>query len=105
MTLPVRACSDEELEGYAGVCPEAAVELARRIAAGESDRDAELDDLQAQLRAANESEAELESELNLLAERARDCSSDIRKLIDENVMPVGLTEKISKALEPMERLI
>jgi len=47
--VPVQACSDEELEGYASIHPEAAQELARRIVAGQHSRDAEVEELQSQL--------------------------------------------------------
>jgi regulator of protease activity HflC (stomatin/prohibitin superfamily) len=50
MPLPVRACSDEELEGYAPIEPAAAAELARRIAEGRAERDAALQEAQEEAR-------------------------------------------------------
>ncbi|WP_430293029.1 hypothetical protein [Pseudomonas sp. B1-22] len=99
MTLPVRACSDQELEGYAGVCPEAAAELARRIAAGQTDFDSEIEDLQGQLRQAESEVSDLEDErhatkrrVNQELARLRDLQAFINKRMDE------ITKVIEEAL-------
>jgi hypothetical protein len=43
--LPVKACSDDELQGHAAVYPEAAEELAQRIVTGHGARNVELEEV------------------------------------------------------------
>ncbi|MDF3932114.1 hypothetical protein [Pseudomonas citronellolis] len=102
MTLPVQACSDQELEGYAGVCPEAAVELARRIAAGETDHEAELEDLESQLRQA---ESELEGSQDERRALRRYVKMDLKKLrtlLGEHDMTDELRTAISSWAKHLE---
>ena len=105
MTLPVQACSDSELEGYAGVCPEAAVELARRIAAGQTDYEAELEDLQSQLRAA-ESELEgLQDERRTMKRCVNRELDQLRAILGDHDMSDELRAEISKWAKRLEERI
>lgn len=99
MSLPVQSCSDDELEGYASIHPEAAQELARRIAAGQTDRESELEDLQSQLRQAEEEVSDLHDErsaarrsVNQQLAKLRDLQAFINKRMDE------ITKVIEEAL-------
>ena len=95
MPLPVGACSDEELEDYAAVEPAAAHELARRIAEGAAQRDAEL-------REAREEIKSLDSQYDDLVDRAQDCCSSIRKLIAESETPAETAKKFLEVIDDLE---
>lgn len=102
MSLPVQACSDQELEGYAGICPEAAVELARRIAAGQTDHEAELEDLQAQLREAEDELEDLRDERRASKRLVNKELGRLRDLLGEHDMSDELRAEISQWAKRLE---
>ncbi|WP_313117925.1 hypothetical protein [Ectopseudomonas guguanensis] len=95
MPLPVGACSDEELEDYAAVEPAAAQELARRIAQGAAQRDADLREAQDEIRT-------LESRYDDLIDQAQDCCSKIRKLCAESEISASAAKKFLDVVDDLE---
>ena len=102
MTLPVQACSDEELEGYASIHPEAAQELARRIVAGQHSRDAEVEELQSQLRHAEDENDETERQLDRLNSEVEDAINKLRALIEGHDMSEDLVDEINRIANRLE---
>lgn len=94
MSLPVQACSDDELEGYASIHPEAAQELARRIVAGQHSREAEVEELQSQLRHAEDENDETERRLDSLSSTVEDAINKLRALIGEHSMSLALEDEL-----------
>lgn len=105
MTLPVQACSDSELEGYASIHPEAAQELARRIAAGQTDYEEELDDLQRQLREAESGLEDLQDERRATKRAVNQKLDELRTLLGEHDMSNELRAAISRWAKRLEDLV
>lgn len=95
MPLPVRACSDEELEGYAPIEPTAAAELARRIAEGSAERDAALQEAQEEARS-------ISGQYDDLEDRVEEFCRQMRKLITEAELPGDQEKKFIEALSDLE---
>lgn len=89
MTLPVKGLTDEELEGYASLHPEAATELAERIAKGAFAKDERMDDLERQL-------ASAEDELDDIERRYEDLQNTVRKVL-------GILEDMADDDQPEDR--
>ncbi|WP_330114109.1 hypothetical protein SA496_15690 [Pseudomonas sp. JS3066] len=102
MSLPVKACSDDELEGYAAIHPEAAEELARRIVAGQGAREVELDEVRQQLRDSEEREEELERDLEKLNDRVEDAITKLRALMDDYSVSEDLEDEINRVADSLE---
>ncbi|MNZ19109.1 hypothetical protein D3C78_361330 [compost metagenome] len=102
MTLPVQACSDAELEGYASIHPEAAQELARRSTAGQHSRDAEVEELQSQLRHAEDECDGTERQLNDLSTEVEDAINKLRALIDDHDVSEDLEDEINRVANRLE---
>lgn len=102
MSLPVQACSDDELEGYASIHPEAALELARRIVAGKHSREAEVEELQSQLRHAEDENDETERQLESLSSEVEDQIVKLRALVDDHPMSEDLKDEINKVANRLE---
>ncbi|MDG9928295.1 MULTISPECIES: hypothetical protein [unclassified Pseudomonas] len=82
MGLPVKSCTDEELEDYAPIHPEAAQELAERFARGKSarlDREAALEE---EARDAERAAERAEDDLNILKDECEACISRIREALE-----------------------
>ena len=82
MGLPVKSLTDEELEDYAPIHPEAALELAERFARGKSarlDREVELEE---EVRDAENAAARAEDDLNVLKDECEVCISSIRGALE-----------------------
>ncbi|MGF6695176.1 phage shock protein A [Metapseudomonas resinovorans] len=102
MSLPVKACSDDELEGYAAIHPEAAEELARRIVAGQGSREVELDEVRQQLRDAEEHEEELERDLEKQSNTVEDAINKLRALMDDFSVSEDLEDEINRVANRLE---
>lgn len=95
MPLPVRACSDEELKGYAPIDPAAAAELARRIAEGRAERDAALQEAQEEARS-------ISGQYDDLEDRVEEFCRQMRKLITEAELLGDQEKKFIEALSDLE---
>lgn len=95
MPLPVRACSDEELEGCAPIEPAAAAELARRIAEGSAERDAALQEAQEEARS-------ISGQYDDLEDRVEESCRQMRKLITDAELPGDQEKKFIEALSDLE---
>lgn len=102
MPLPVRACSDEELEGYAPIEPAAAAELARRIAEGSAERDAELRSVQEESRNLESECDDLRDQLRTARREVSKLCSQLRELISEVGMAMDSRQKISDVITSLE---
>lgn len=102
MTLPVQACSDDELEGYASIHPEAAEELARRIVSGRHAREAEIEELQGKIRHAEEQNEETERQLENLSSEVEDQIVKLRALIDDYSVSEDLEDEINRIANRLE---
>ena len=102
MPLPVRACSDEELEGYAPIEPDAAAELARRIAEGSAERDAELRSVQEESRNLESECDDLRDQLRAARREVSKLCSQLRELISEVGMAMDSRQKISDVITALE---
>ncbi|MCY1561905.1 hypothetical protein D9M68_992250 [compost metagenome] len=102
MSLPVKACSDDELEGYASIHPEAAEELARRIATGQGARDVELEEVRQELRDSEEYAEGLEGDLDSLRNEVEDAINKLRALIDDRSLSEDLEDEINGVADRLE---
>lgn len=82
MTIPINACSDEELEGYAAIHPEAAAALAERIATGRHLRDSRVDELEEELREAERQADDADNRFNALHDKAQHAVDQLKELLD-----------------------
>lgn len=105
MPLPVRACSDEELEGYAPIDPAAAAELARRIAEGSAERDAELREAQEEARNLEGECDDLRDQRSASRRQVSNCCRQLRELISEVGMSIDQRQKINEVISTLEGAI
>ncbi|OBY57747.1 hypothetical protein [Pseudomonas sp. AU12215] len=102
MSLPVQACSDQELQDYASIHPEAAAELALRIATGAAARDVEMDELRAQIRDIEDELSEVEDGRGALRRRASICIRTVTRLLEDHKANPALANAVRKALSQLE---
>lgn len=105
MPLPVRACSNEELEGYAPIDPAAAAELARRIAEGSAERDAELREAQEEARNLEGECADLRDQRSDSRRQVSSSCRELRRLISEADMSIDQRQKINEVISTLEGAI
>ncbi|WP_374979037.1 hypothetical protein PSGK_19025 [Pseudomonas solani] len=102
MTLPVKACSDEELEGYASIHPEAAAELAARIVAGQHQRDARLIELAEEVTSCEDEVTDLNERLAGLREAVDTACIELREAIDDASISDDLRARLKQAIRNLE---
>jgi hypothetical protein len=83
MALPVKACTLEELEDYAHLHPEAAQELAERLAAGKDLRLAREKELEEEVRCAESAQESAEESVYLLRETVAECCNQLEQALAE----------------------
>lgn len=83
MALPVKSCTDEELEDYASIHPEAAQELADRLANTRGLRVSREKELEEEARDAERAAKDAEDSLQALKDICEECIKLIRKALDE----------------------
>lgn len=87
MTLPINACSDEELEGYATIHPEAAAALAERIAAGRHLKDLRVEEPQEELREAERIADDADDQFSSLRDEAQHAVDQLKELLGAEMPP------------------
>lgn len=102
MSLPVQACTDDELEDYAAIHPEAAEELARRIVTGKHAREMEMDELRAALRDSEEEHEETGRELSELKGEVESQIVKLRALLDDYSVSDDLEDEINRIANRLE---
>lgn len=102
MSLPINALSDEELEGYAGVEPEAAAELARRIASGCFARESRVTELEGELAEASNAADEAEGDLERLRNAAELALDLIQECVSDELSAEDREASLKKAAKHLE---
>jgi len=103
MGIPVNALTEDELLHYAGLDPDAAAELTRRIAAGDMDTGAELDEALEEARRLENLISDMDDDLENLRDNAVEACALIRRAMDPN-FDETLTRKqlLQKAIDCLE---
>ncbi|SIR82110.1 hypothetical protein SAMN05878276_0381 [Aquipseudomonas alcaligenes] len=83
MALPVKACTLEELEDYAPIHPEAAQELAERLAAGKDLRLTREHELEEEVREAERAQESAEEASDQLRETIAECCNQLEQALAE----------------------
>ena len=103
MSIPANALKEDELFHYATLEPGAAAELARRIASGDIDPNAGLEDLREDIRALECQADENEDELDRLRDGAEDACNYIRRAINhDETEELSVSKLLQKALDCLE---
>lgn len=102
MALPINALSDEELEGYAGIEPEAATELARRIAIGTFARETRVTELESELADASNAADEAEGDLEKLRSAAERVLDLIQECVSDELSAEDREDTLKKAIRHLE---
>lgn len=103
MSIPASALKEDELFHYASLEPGAADELARRIASGDIDPNAGLEDLREDIRALESQADDTEDELNSLRDGAEEACAYIKRAMsrDEDE-ELSVSKLLQKALDCLE---
>ena len=102
MGIPASALKEDELFHYASLEPGAAYELARRIAAGDIDPNAGLEDLREDIRMLESQADDAEDEANLLRSYMSDACEFIRRAMCAEEKQFSVNELLQKALDRLE---
>jgi uncharacterized membrane protein len=94
--------TDDELLHYAGLDPDVAAELTRRISAGGVDPSAEREELRDELRHAEDAASDAEDEAENLREDAREACRWIRLALDPADHELTQKQLLQKALDCLE---
>lgn len=101
MALPVKACTLEELEDYAPIHPEAAQELAERLAAGKDLRLTREQELEEEVRAAERGAEQSWDELCSLRDTVTQCCNQLEQALEEKE-PQDREDQIRRAIRRLE---
>jgi len=99
MGIPASALKEDELFHYASLEPGAADELARRIAAGDIDPNAGLEDLREDIRMLESQADDAEDEANLLHTYMSEACEFIRRAMSPEEKQFSVNELLQKALD------
>ncbi|SCZ12639.1 hypothetical protein [Pseudomonas sp. NFACC37-1] len=102
MSIPANALKEDELFHYASLDPDAADELARRIASGDIDPNAGLEELREDIRMLESQADDAEDEANLLRTYMSDASDLIRRAMDPEEKQFSVNELLKEALDRLE---
>ena len=103
MALPVNACTLEELEDYAPMHPEAAQELAARLAADKGLRLTREKELEEEARSAASAQEHAEEQLYLLRENLAECCNQLEQALAERE-PQDRDDQVRRVIRQMEKL-
>ena len=102
MGIPVNALTEDELLHYAGLDPDAAAELTRRIAAGDMDTGAELDEALEEARRLENLISDMDDDLENLRDNAVEACGWIRRAMDPDDETLTRKQLLQKALDCLE---
>ncbi|MGH8335213.1 MAG: hypothetical protein ACRER3_21695 [Pseudomonas fluorescens] len=103
MSIPASALKEDELFHYASLEPGAADELARRIASGDIDPNAGLEDLRKDIRMLESQADDNDEELDRLRDGAEEAYSYIKRAMNHNEdEELSVSKLLKKALDCLE---
>lgn len=103
MSLPVSGLKDDELLHYAALDPDAAAELARRIASDQLDPSAQLEELREEIRALESHLRDSEDEINSLQSHCEAACEFIQRAINHSeTEPLSIADLLKAALNNLE---
>lgn len=103
MSIPASALKEDELFHYASLEPGAAAELARRIASGDVDPNAGLEDLREDIRMLESQADDADEELERLRDGAEEACGYIKRALNHNEdEELSVSKLLQKALDCLE---
>jgi hypothetical protein len=102
MGIPVNALTEDELLHYAGLDPDAAAELTRRISAGDMDPGAELEEAQEEVRRLEYQVSDIDDDLENLRDNVVEACGWIRRAMDPDDETLTHKQLLQKALDCLE---
>ena len=103
MSIPANALKEDELFHYASLEPGAAEELARRLASGDIDPNAGIEELREDIRMLESQADDSEDELNQLRDGAEEACTYIKRAMNHDEdEELSVSKLLQKALDCLE---